>query len=241
MTGTAQTKPPKNEAEFGRAVVRRLEDVENPTSMRCGEWVLSTGDNGDLIASHAGGGSVLLAKRPEASQEPDERVVNENPIFVAQLVTGQRVVGGSVAPVQWDTVTRSVGDWITEDTGSTAATAEDPAQMWFKTIVIPEDGTYHVRATMPWNRDSEDIRKAMLVHRAAGESNWTVVQADERRAGDGRPYIITHNVGDVYPLRKGDAFRMDMFTAGSSLLNALFGFSINDPRTYGSISLVKVG
>lgn len=233
-------KAPRTEAEFGRAVVRRLEDVENPTAIRCGDWVLSTGEDGDLIASHSEGGSVLLAKRPAPSQEPDERVVEVNPAFTAMLTIGQRVPGGQITTVQWDTIAVNIGDWEYQDTGLTNASGEDAAQIWFRTIVIPEDGIYHVRASMPWNKSSEDIRKAMLEHRAVNEANWTVVAADERRAGQNRPYIITHNVGDVYPLRAGDAFRVLMYTGGSGALTAKFGFSENDVNAFGSISIVKV-
>ena len=238
MTGTSQRKAPKNEAEFGRSVVRRLEDVENPTSVRAGSWVISTGDDGDLIASHADGGSVLLAKRPDPSQEPDSRVVEFTPMFIAMLVAGQRITGGTSTTVQWDTITKNAGRWETEDTGTTAASGNDPAQVWFRNIIIPEDGTYLVQMTMPWNVASEDIKKAMLQHRAVNEVDWTIVQADERRAGSGRGYIITHRLGDAYPLRKGDAFRLVMYTAGSG--TPLFGFSGNDPYTFGSISLLKV-
>lgn len=44
---------PKNDAEWARQIDRRLRKLENPRSMRMGNWMVSVSPiSGDLVADH---------------------------------------------------------------------------------------------------------------------------------------------------------------------------------------------
>jgi|GEM_PF-5854469 len=56
-------RPPRNDPEWARDIQRRVEELENSTSVRIGNWVLNVKD-GNLVASTMSGVTVVLAESP---------------------------------------------------------------------------------------------------------------------------------------------------------------------------------
>ena len=56
-------RPPRNDPEWARDIQRRVEELENSTSVRIGNWVLNV-RNGNLVASTMSGVTVVLAESP---------------------------------------------------------------------------------------------------------------------------------------------------------------------------------
>lgn len=57
-TAGRRGRPPRTDAEWARDIQRRLEALEDSTSVRIGDWVLNV-VNGDLIATRPGTRVVL--------------------------------------------------------------------------------------------------------------------------------------------------------------------------------------
>lgn len=220
MTGTSRIKPPRSDAEFARNTTRRLESVENPESMRAGEWVLSTSEDGSLIASNVNGGSVVLSGPPPPGEDPDRIVSDVLPELKVRRSTTQRVPGSTVGTVEWDAIDTMTGAWSVLATDT------------FTEVYVPRDGLYLVIYKLSWSDSSEDIRKAMI------EINGVVTDAHEIRPGSNRAFIMSHYLVNTYPLTSSQPIKALAWTAGSSLLNAPFGFSENDPNSFTSLSVV---
>jgi hypothetical protein len=129
MSGTAKVKPPKNAAEHTRNTQRRIESLENPTSQRVGDWVLSTGENGELLASHVNGGSVQLAAVPIGGEENPDDVSARSPVVKVQKAAMQALPANVYTPIIWDVVDIEYPSW------GTATTSADR-------VLVPEDGVY---------------------------------------------------------------------------------------------------
>jgi len=56
-------RPPRNDPEWARDIQRRVEALEDSTSVRIGDWVLNVRD-GNLVASTMSGVTVVLAESP---------------------------------------------------------------------------------------------------------------------------------------------------------------------------------
>ena len=56
-------RPPRTDPEWARDIQRRVEALEDSTSVRIGDWVLNVKD-GNLVASTMSGVTVVLAESP---------------------------------------------------------------------------------------------------------------------------------------------------------------------------------
>lgn len=138
MAGTPDSvRPPANDAEWARAAEKRLTALENSGSVRVGAWVLSESDDGHLIASHSGGGAIVLARKP-ANGEVDPDAISEAMPSVTLVRTALQTVPNAGTTVVWDGVRFERGSW----TGGKST---------LDSVVVPEDGFYFVNATLFWN------------------------------------------------------------------------------------------
>ncbi len=138
MSGTAEAvRPPKTDAEWARDTSRRIEQVENATSVRVGPWVLSTSPDGHLIASNVEGGSTILAQKPEGVENDPDAVVDAtvNPAVCVTLAGSQTLPAAGATVVFDGTRLQVGGDW----TGGRAN---------FDSIIVPVSGVYKVTATL---------------------------------------------------------------------------------------------
>ena len=137
MSGTYEpVRAPKTDAEWARDQQRRTEGLENPTSQRVGDWVLSTSAEGHLIASNVNGGSVILARRPESGEnDPDAIQDDTTPAVSVTRSAGQTLPSGGAAVI-WDGTRFEVGGGFTGGKSS------------FDAITVPVTGIYRVSATV---------------------------------------------------------------------------------------------
>lgn len=104
MTGTVMTPTPKTDQELMRRQDRRLGQLENPSAVRCGDWVISTGEHGELLGSYNNGGSTILAYPPDVENPDATEASKEQHLML-------RLNGVSNSPVAWDTLVAAKGDW----------------------------------------------------------------------------------------------------------------------------------
>lgn len=214
MSGTANVKPPKNDQEWARNTQKRIEQVENPTATRVGEWVLSThADTGNLIASHVDGGSVVLAIKPAASQSPDEVADNTVPYIKLERQQNQQENRGSVALVQWDTVASQTRDW-----GFSAPGTD---------IDIPVNGVYEIKYHLAFLNASSVVNKAVLM------VNAVVVGTQEYDPSDA--WWCSFYLCDTFTLNSGDIISCGAYVSGSGTFD--FGSSGVDPSVHTSLSI----
>lgn len=216
MSGTAKVKPPKNDQEWARNTQKRIEQVENPTAGRFGEWVLSTHpDTGNLIASHVDGGSVVLAIKPAASQSPDEIADNTVPYIKVERQQNQQENRGSVALVKWDTVTSQTRDW-----GFSAPGTD---------IDIPVNGVYEIKFHLAFLNASAVTNKAVLM------ISGTVVGAQEFNPYTDDSWYQSMYISDTFTLNSGDIISCGAYVGGSGTFD--FGHSGADLSVYTSLSI----
>lgn len=218
MSGTAKVKTPKNDQEWARNTQKRLESVENPTSIRVGEWVISTSaDSGNLIASHNEGGSVVLATKPAASQNPDDVVDNSVPYIKLERQSNQAAPRGSVQLVNWDTVQAQTRDW-----GFSAPGTD---------LDIPVNGVYEIKYHLAFLNSSSTLSKAVFF------INGTVVMAQEEEP-DSNSWWISFYMTDTFTLNAGDTISAGAYVAGSGTMD--FGSSGADPTVHTSMSVFLI-
>lgn len=217
MTGTAKIKPPRNNPEWARNTEKRLNAAENPTAIRVGEWTLSTQDGtGNLIASHVEGGSVILAAKPAASEEPDEVTdTDEQPHIKVERQATQSESRGTAHLVEWDTVAYATGDW-----GFTPVATD---------IVIPQDGVYIIIYNLVFLNSSDVVNKAILlidgVVRDAQEVNYEV------------GVFNNFYLSNTFAMTAGTIVSAAAFVSGSGTFD--FGPSSADPTVFTSLSLTR--
>lgn len=216
MSGTAKTKPAKNDQEWARNTQKRLEAVENPTSTRVGEWVLSTdADTGNLIASHVDGGSVVLATKPAASQNPDDIVSTTTPFIKVERQKTQTESRGVVVPVKWDTVASQTTDWGFSPPGTD--------------IDIPVNGIYEIHYHLAFLNSSTVTNKGVVL------VNGVVVMAQEFNPYTEDSWYIGIYMTDVFNLNAGDVISGGAYVSGSGSMD--FGSSAADPAVHTSMSI----
>lgn len=219
MSGTAEpVRQPKNDAELARDVVRRLDSLENPTSMRAGAWVLSTSADGHLIASNVGGGSVIVARRPSGGENDPDAITDSRPPSLSATRTAVQTiaVGGSV--VRFDGTEVEEGNW----TGG---------QSLFDAVQVPVSGAYRVSG---------------CVHAATHASNTPIgvgIRVDGQfRAGakffDTTNPWMTATVSRILRLTAGQS--IDMFAYATTAVNigAADWWTPGSPPTTLDINLV---
>lgn len=218
MTGTAKVKPPRNNEEWSRNTEKRLNEAENPTAIRAGEWTLSTdAETGNLIASHVGGGSVILAGKPDASDEPDEVTdTDDQPHIKVERQANQAESRGSAHLIQWDTVAYATGDW-----GFTPVASD---------IIVPQDGVYLVTFTLAFLNSSDVVNKAIFmvdsVVRDAQEVNYEV------------NVFNNFYLCNTFNLTAGQLISAAAYVSGSGTFD--FGASGADTTVFTSLSLTRL-
>lgn len=217
MTGTAKVKPAKNNAEQVRNMVRRTEQLENPTSTRMGDWVISTQpDTGNLLASHVDGGSVVLAAKPASAESPDDVARTDFPYIKVERQQNQAEARGSSHLVDWDTVAYQSSDF-----GFTP-TATD--------ISIPVDGVYDCTLNLIFKNQSNVTNKAIFlidgVVKMAQEQFWS------------NSVYCNFYLREPFSLSAGTIVSAAAFVSGSGTFD--FGASGADPTVFTSMSLVRL-
>jgi hypothetical protein len=213
MSGMVKVKPPKTDQEWARNTEKRLGAAENPTSMRIGEWVLSTdADSGNLIGSHVDGGSVVIAVKPAASANPDEISSAGGPYIKVERQGDQAASAGSAVLVIWDTVVNQTSDW-----GFSAPGTD---------INIAANGIYEIIYHLAFRDSASSIQKAILM------INGEVVGAQEYGTNDGYSamYIV-----DTFSLNAGDIISCAAYFGASGTFH--FGSSGADPSVHTSLSI----
>lgn len=179
MSGSDVSPAPRNDAEWARSIVRRIENLERPSALRAGDWVITTSpDTGNLIASHVTGGSVVLSNTPPSGQDPDAVVDSSLPALQVSLVSpGQNLPANSVQRIRWNRIDRNVGGWLLtgerdEQVVGDGSTAWDSAY----DIGVPLDGLYLITLRLSWQNAANRIAKTMLhigdVDVDVAESRW---------------------------------------------------------------------
>lgn len=132
MSGTDIGPPPRTDAELARNLVRRSERLENPAAARMGDWVGSTGPNGELLFSNVNGGNVAVLTPPSAETDPDATVPisHDLPYVRVHRADTQGIFANIPTPVQWDTIDADVGGWGFPIAGS------------FTEVTVPKSGLY---------------------------------------------------------------------------------------------------
>lgn len=201
---------------------RRIGALEHPASMRVGQWVLSTSpDTGNLIASHVGGGSVVVAEVPPPTQEPDEVVRDERPTLRLRRIGEQAVPANTVAPIRWDTVDMARGGWeFNRDSGVGSSEVFE--------AVCPESGLYLIVLKAVWLPYSSTSRKLML-HIGDGDPDTV-----EDRPGDST--YLTQYIPAVRWIEDGQAVAGLTYTGGG----ASIGQSSPDPQSFTSLDVIQI-
>jgi len=151
VSGTAKVKPPKNDAQWARNTERRLQQAEHPMSARAGNWVLSTNpDTGDLIASNVNGGSIVLAREPEPSDDANPDLIAATTYQVTVTRTALQAIASGGNTVIWDGVLTEIGDGWGTGPGATTVTA-------------PVSGVYHLSSMLHWETGNVSCTTAILV------------------------------------------------------------------------------
>lgn len=152
MSGTTDpASEPTDNAEWARATDQRINALENSTSLRCGDWVLSTSADGALIASNVNGGSVILAKKPAGGEnDPDAIEDPAVPSVSVALAGTQSIASGSPgSAVIFDSVIAEMGgNW----TGGLRS---------FSSVMVPVGGTYMITAHGTFS--AANIRQAIAI------------------------------------------------------------------------------
>lgn len=138
MSGTAESvREPKDDAEWARDIDRRTGGLENATSVRVGQWVLATSDDGHLIASHVEGGAQILARKPPPG-ETDPDAISDAAPSVTLVRTEAQAIPANGATVMWDGVLSEVGgDWTS-------------GQRTLESVEVPVSGVYLLMSTLHW-------------------------------------------------------------------------------------------
>lgn len=219
MTGTANVKPAKNDAELARNFDRRIGAAENPTAVRMGQWVMSTSpDTGNLIASHVDGGSTVIAVPPPADQDPDQISDVQLPYIKVRRTTDQTAPQNTLTTVIWDTLDKSSGAWTGAVTG-------------FTQLIVPQDGFYLVNFHLAWKANTTDVRKAILT---VNTVNYGAQEFRPTTPG----WFPAMYIADCFDLKAGDIIEGKVFNNSSG--GAVFGASTPDPQAYTSMSIAKL-
>ncbi|MFG3617482.1 hypothetical protein [Nocardia sp. NPDC047654] len=217
MSGTANVKPPKNDAEWARNTERRLAQTEHPSSARVGNWVLSTHpDTGDLIASNVNGGSLILAEQPEPSDTPDTVTSPACAVVVGRSSLQSIPSGG--AYIDWDSTLAEVGgEW-----GAGSGTVSE--------LTVPQSGLYQIAASIHWQTGGITATAAILVDDRA-------VLSSRITDGIGSAWI-TSQVNGLRSLQQGSVVQMAVSTGGG---NAIGASPLTVTPVPSQLSLVRVG
>lgn len=137
MTGPLR-RAPRTNAEWARDTARRLDEGENPTSARVGDWVLSSHpDTGALIAAHATGGARQILPVPPPDADPTREDVDTLPSLLLYCDATLSLATDAWYRMRWDTVAAQNG-WAL---GRETAIEEVP---------VPRTGLYLIVLRVAW-------------------------------------------------------------------------------------------
>lgn len=219
MSGsTDPVAAPTDNAEWARQTDQRVNALENSASVRVGSWVLSTSDDGNLIASYADGGSVVLAKKPAGGEVDPDAI--EDPVVpsVSVALSATQSVSSSGTPVVFDSVLAEVGgDW----TGGLRT---------FNSVVVPVGGTYMMTASGTFA--GANLRYAVAISvdgvaRFGGKSVGSTGNVD----------IGAWAVG-MLPLNAGQAVGIIAYASSTTNLEPLGAPAWNTPSAVLSLALI---
>lgn len=219
MSGTAKVKPPKNNAEWARNTEKRLNQTENPTSTRVGNWVLSTHpDTGALIASNVNGGSVVLAEQPKPSDDADQVSGTTFPHIKVERQLNQVGNRGTTSLILWDTVVSQTKD----DKWGFAPTGSD--------IVVPEDGTYLCTLHVAF-KNASDVRNIGMFM-----IDGVIRMAQEYNPSDA--WFQAMYMVDTFPLIARSVITAGAYVEGSGTFDV--GVSTATTHAFTSLSLTRI-
>lgn len=219
MSGTTDpANEPADNAEWARATDQRINSLENSTSLRAGDWVLTTSADGALIASNINGGSVILAKKPaEGENDPD---AIEDPVVpsVSVSLAGTQAITSSGTAVLFDSVIAEVGgNW----TGGLRT---------FSSVMVPVAGTYMITASGTFS--GANLRYAVAISvdgiaRFGGKSVGSTGNID----------IGAWAVG-LLPLNAGQAVGVLAYASSSTNLEPIGTPAWNTPSAVLSLAMI---
>ncbi|WP_067671892.1 hypothetical protein [Nocardia miyunensis] len=153
MSGTAEpVRRAKTDAEWARDTDRRINSVENPTSQRVGQWVISTSPDGNLIASHVEGGSVILARKPEGGENDPDTITDTTAPACTVTRTANQSITSSGAAIMFDGTAIEVGgNW----TGG---------KRNLDSVIVPVSGVYNLTATAFFDSGRATLSCAVMVN-----------------------------------------------------------------------------
>lgn len=163
MTGSSRVdRPPRDDAELARDIVNRLDDVEHPVASRVGPWVITARPGtGQLLASHVGGGSVVLANVPEAGADPDAvvelpteppapPVIPTHADWDLSTCGVRRTANQSINNATWTMVDYNTTDWDLRRDAAAQADGDG--------ITIRDAGVYSVEAEVRFAGHATGVR-----------------------------------------------------------------------------------
>lgn len=223
MADTTTERVPQTDAEFARDVDRRLDNAEQPTTLRAGEWTLSTDGQGNLIGAHSNGGIVTIAKKPPEGSDPDSEYV-EPPVVIEEHKTPRLKIKGGIKSIANNSMT-VYNAW---NNGAGSADIEEPAGTWTwdgTNITIPEAGDYLVVVFMPWASNINWSRYLEL------RKNGTVVEVDKHMTGAtadknnvvnqtaGAQWEAYCKVTNLFRCAQGDTFQVAVWQDSGATVN----------------------
>lgn len=229
MSDSTSERTVTTDQELVREIDQRLDEQENPTSVRAGEWTLSTEDGtGNLMACHSSGGCVKIAVKPAEGTDPDSEVIEEPEVVEAYIAPRFKVKGG-IQNIPNNAATL----YATWNNGSGTADIEEPLGVWSwtgSTITIPEAGDYMVAVFVPWANNVSGTERSMEVRRAG-----TIVDLDNRPVANGYAY---NRIVNMFRFAQGDSFEVRVYQNSGVALNC-GGPNFGD--AWAQLSVFKVG
>lgn len=205
-------KPPKNDAEWARDVDRRLSTRENPSAQRVGDWVLSTdSDSGSLIGSHVDGGSRVIARRPEPSDDVDAVQEQATSRIRIDRRTNQTCNRGDDTLIQYEAIAAQSPDW----------SFTPPATV----LTIPSDGFYSLASSVQFGTPQDLYR-------------YTTIQIDGTPVV-GDIMIYSSTLVHYVDLVAGQTLSVNVWAGGSGTF--VLGQHPNYPTAWTCLAVTRLG
>lgn len=225
MSGSTETeRQATSDEELAREFDRRLDEQENPTSIRAGSWVISTEPATEsLVAHHDNGSGVKLADKPPEGTDPDALTEPPPPAQIPLHKTPRIRKTGAIFSNSHN-ANQVYTAWNT-------VAFEEPAGAWVhdgSTITIPEDGDYMVTVVMPFA--NRNVGGRMLALQLGGND----IDRDTRNAERPNPALPAPDggTGELTP-RIAGVWR---FTRDNQLRCVVWQFSDNTALFCGNAS-----
>lgn len=192
---------------------KRAGATENPSSTRVGPWVLSTDEDGNLIASNSNGGAVVLAKTPDVEGKDPDAIDTGLPFLKLNRAEPQSLPAFGSAPIVYDAIVTNNGNW-----GITSV----PVQI----VTVPENGHYLIIYRICATTNGGGRTKGFV------EINGSLVMAQEFYDGNSS-YYDSFYMSDVVYLQAGASISTGVYTS----VARSFGASGEDPQNATSLTV----